>query len=255
MRGMRRSIKGGILTAMLLLSAGATAQTPGIAQARIPRLEFEEMPLRETIEYLRAYSREADARGVGWNFVLDPKVSGDAPVSLLLRDVPLSVAMAYTLELGGARFEADAHAIRVVPMDPQYSKQDSTPNASLIKRAKALRMERVGFEEMPLGEVLDYLSERSDQLDPRGAGISLLLHPQVSRDIPVTLDLKNVPLGTVVYYVAERCQLRLRIDPWAIVLLPPAVQAPESRSSSSSSSSARGSDSSRSQPAPFENKV
>ncbi len=112
------------------------AKTPSVAAARIeeklrtivfPRIEFEEVPLEEAVEYLRMRSIEYDpsqsAKGV--NIVVQNPRPGDAPAKpdaliikkLSLRDVPLKSALEYICKQVGYQTKVDDSAVILLPQD------------------------------------------------------------------------------------------------------------------------------------------
>jgi general secretion pathway protein D len=97
-----------------------------MAEIRIPKLFFQDKPIREALQALQKFSREKDPEGKGLNFVirLPPAVEGRDPesatISLDLYDISLQAALGYVCDRvqGGEklRFEIEDNAVLVLPL-------------------------------------------------------------------------------------------------------------------------------------------
>jgi general secretion pathway protein D len=88
----------------------------------------------------------------------------------------------------------------------------------------------VQFDGAPLRDVLDFLAGRAAELDsaetdPSKRGVNIVIDNSSSggEDLgarQVTIKLSRVPLGEVLRYVTGQVQLKFRVDPYAITVVP-----------------------------------
>ena len=113
----------------------------------IPRLEFKEATIRESLDYLKKKSVELDPDDpkTGVNIVLKLDEGGsafnDTRVTVSLSDVPLLEALRYVAGLANLKIKIEPYAVVVVPANPNASlpgtsaaavQRDSAPAASAI---------------------------------------------------------------------------------------------------------------------------
>ena len=119
---------------------------------------------------------------------------------------------------------------------------------NITNKLQNIIIPRVDFADTPLDEAMEYLTQKSIELDPDpdpdrkginfviekgtvagggGAGIDeelggggLLLGDDPSNKKIDVLQLRNVPLATVLEYVTSKTGLRYRVDAYAVTLLP-----------------------------------
>ncbi len=133
----------------------------------------------------------------------------------------------------------------------------------IINKLNRIIIPKIEFRDATVREALDFLKEKSVQLDTeepdptrRGVNIvdeinpdgvmgqdasaaastpsipGLAAAPQSSPsgnngEAHLTLALSNVPLGEALKYVASLANLKLKVDPYAVALVPPAVNTDE----------------------------
>ena len=85
----------------------------------------------------------------------------------------------------------------------------------------------VEFADTPLRDVLEFLTVRSAELDtvetdPAKKGVSLLVKApgETADNVRINLKLSNIPLSEILRYVGEQAGLRIRVEPYAIALVP-----------------------------------
>ena len=119
---------------------------------------------------------------------------------------------------------------------------------NITRKLQDIIIPRVDFADTPLDEAMEYLTQKSIELDPDpdpdrkginfviekgsvsgggAAGVdenlnggSLLLGDDPSNKKIDVLQLRNVPLATVLEYVTSKTGLRYRVDAYAVTLLP-----------------------------------
>ena len=125
-------------------------------------------------------------------------------------------------ELPVRRFEVGASTIIEQP-------QIDTRGTSLINRKlDEIIVPRVDFRDATIREALDFLKQRSvaldtTDLDPTRRGINVVL--KVPADSPeadarITLSLNDIPLRAAIDYVAKAANLKLKIEPYAVAVVP-----------------------------------
>jgi general secretion pathway protein D len=87
---------------------------------------------------------------------------------------------------------------------------------------------RIDFTDSSIREALDFIKKRASELDdteadPAAKGINIVLKlPPDSPDyaFPITLSLTDVPLRAALDYIARAANLKLKIEPYAVVVVP-----------------------------------
>ncbi len=213
-------------------------------QMVIPDLVLSEAPLADVLDFLRDKARELDPAKQGVNLVHLP--AEGAPVTritLTLKSVPLSEAIRYVAALSDLEVEfsdpsvmlrpratapkpdAPAAAPGTVPgvaSGPKttllVTNSEKTKTAELAAR---LVLPRAEFKEAGLPKVIQFLQQKSIDLDPEKKGLNFILKVpgQPTPDaIRITLSLREVPFSEVLRYVAELGGLKLRFDENTVVL-------------------------------------
>ena len=102
------------------------------------------------------------------------------------------------------------------------------PSAHIKTKLDKLIIPQVQLRDATVELCVDILHSKSRELDttttdPAQRGVSILLLPSVPPvKASITLDLKNVPLGEALRYVAELANLSMSITPDAVVISPAA---------------------------------
>ncbi|MEM7145647.1 MAG: DUF4974 domain-containing protein [Verrucomicrobiota bacterium] len=93
-------------------------------------------------------------------------------------------------------------------------------------KLKALIIPSVDFNETPLEDAIEYLRQKSDELDKDGFGINIVVDSEIDRNQPIpSLSLKNAPLSAVLGYVCELTGNRYRVDRNAIIIFRPRAKS------------------------------
>ena len=105
---------------------------------------------------------------------------------------------------------------------------------ALDRKMRAMQIPRVRLEGSSLEDAVNYLTSLSRTADtsepnPSQRGISILLQLGPDTDeltkkalsTPINLQLDNVPLRTVLDYVAQQAGLGVRVESYAVLLVPP----------------------------------
>ena len=168
----------------------------------VPSIQFAETPISDAVEFLVQRSRELDAaekdpKEKGINVVLVGDFS-DTKLTLRLSDVPLGVVLSLVAELADAKMEVSSEAV-VIFRGKLYESVKRKPGSEPLEaKLQQLKIPSIEFQETPLRDALDFLQQRSVELDKGAgegtAGVNVVLkgdHPG-----SVTLRLQEVSLYT-----------------------------------------------------------
>lgn len=206
------------LTIALLAATALEGQTE---TANLKKVEFDEASLEDIIAFFRS---GPGSSGKSKNILVDPKLSTqEIKVTLTLYDISRGVAFAYAAEIAGFDYREEKYALRIFPRrgnKPSVKGFLTRGGPMTARRASEIKMPKVEFDATELAEVISDISSASRQLDPKKKGLNIILSRGVDPSTPVTLSLQNVPVSTVLNYVAEFARLGLRADGSAIVFTP-----------------------------------
>lgn len=106
--------------------------------------------------------------------------------------------------------------------DTSFRELNPTEANSIRSKLTSIVLPDVEFVGTPLRDALFFLSQRSKQIDPTGAGVDIILSNAQGNasNAPITLRLKDVPLGTVLDYTTQLARMKYRVDQYAITVVP-----------------------------------
>lgn len=125
-------------------------------------------------------------------------------------------------ELPIRKFDVGASAIINQP-------QIDTRGTSLVNRKlDDIILPRIEFSDATIREALDFIKQRAAALDTteqdpsrKGLNIVLKLMPGAPEENSrITLALTDVPLGAAIDYVAKAANLKLKVEPYAVLIVP-----------------------------------
>jgi len=97
----------------------------------------------------------------------------------------------------------------------------------IATKLQTIILPAVEFENTPLREAIDFLVYRSRALDtrennPAKQGVNILISNEAQdlANVPITLSLTQVPLGEALRYVTEIARAKVRIDQFAVLVVP-----------------------------------
>jgi general secretion pathway protein D len=101
--------------------------------------------------------------------------------------------------------------------------------ANINDKLNSIIIPRINFTDSSIRESLDFLKKRSIELDEtesdpdlKGVNIVLKVPPgSPEENAQITLEIENVPLKAALEYVAQAAGLKIKIDPYAVVVVPP----------------------------------
>ncbi len=106
---------------------------------------------------------------------------------------------------------------------------------TIITKLNSLIIPHINLENVSISEAVDYLKQKSCEQDPLKKGVNIFLKltalektlplasdsNALSTEPSISLQLNEVPLYVALEYVAKQANLTLKIDPYAVVLIPP----------------------------------
>ena len=94
------------------------------------------------------------------------------------------------------------------------------PSGKSADLAARITLPHVDFKETSLPKVLQFLQQRSLELDPEKRGLNFVLNAPgdpAPESVRISLHLRELPLSEALRYVAELANLNLRYDEDAIL--------------------------------------
>ncbi len=125
-------------------------------------------------------------------------------------------------EMPVRRFETGASTIIDQP------RLDTRGTERINRKLDEIIIPRIDFQDATLRESLDFLKHRANQLDTaeeepgkKGVNIALKLPDGAdAADTRITLSLTDIPLRTAIDYVAKAANMKSKVEPYAVALVP-----------------------------------
>jgi len=213
----------------------------------LPSIEFSNTPLKSAIDFIVQKSVELDAaesdvqkKGINCVLVGDPKELQSIRISVKITNAPIGEILRYTLSLAGMGYQVQPNAVVIAAQAESEVAQDANQLgasegadraavAAMEKKMKNIRIPSLEFVDTPLPAALQFLRQRSfeldvDEKDPANKGVNVILggNPKGvgngSEYPKLTLKLSNVSLFDAFRYTANLTKMEFRIEPHAIVL-------------------------------------
>lgn len=130
---------------------------------------------------------------------------------------------------GGIYFGTAAEAAASQKMKWKMTESSASKRSPLEAKLKAIVFPSVMFSNATIEEAVEYLRLKSRDLDTSSVepkGVNILLRGAESSTSKISLDLKDVPLGVAIRYVAELAGLEMRVEPFAVLVAPKATNGP-----------------------------
>ena len=99
---------------------------------------------------------------------------------------------------------------------------------AITDKIDSIKIPRIDFTDSSIREALDFIKKRARELDDsekdpgkKGVNIVLKLPPDADASAyPITLALDDVPLRAALEYVSQAANLKIKIEPYAVVVVP-----------------------------------
>ena len=182
-----------------------------------PTIQFQDATLEEAVEYLRM-SRgclddgNASMTAVPLNFILHLREGiKRPPVTLDLKDIPISEALRYCAEMSNARLRYDTAAVIITDIETDLFAPDTSAASPILPT--------VEFQDATLAEALDFVRIKSRELNPDHRETSITVKPGGTSP-SITLSLKNISIHETLRYIAELSSHSLSLEGPAYELRP-----------------------------------
>lgn len=108
---------------------------------------------------------------------------------------------------------------------PQISSRNTQ---AIADKLDSIKIPRIDFTDSSIREALEFIKKRARELDEsesdpdkQGVNIVLKLPPDADASAyPITLALDDVPLRAALEYVSQAASLKIKIEPYAVVVVP-----------------------------------
>jgi hypothetical protein len=108
----------------------------------------------------------------------------------------------------------------LVKLNVKAQDQPAKPQSELMQRATKIIIPKMVFADATLTESVEFLREKSKQLDPEKKGVNIVLMPGAGKsDAKITLSLTNVPLTEALRYVTELAGVRFEVSESAFQIM------------------------------------
>ncbi|NNE90451.1 MAG: M56 family metallopeptidase [Verrucomicrobiales bacterium] len=233
----RKDPRGGVWETTLTVTAeparNLSALEEKLNRIQIPIVDFVDTPLEQVLDFLGEKSidhdEDSDPENRGVNLVLKgAEPFQQKPVTLRLANISLAQALKLAAETAGADVRVDEHAVFFQPFVGQASAphlgNDPEARKRVEQKLKAIRIPQIEFRDTPLRESLEFLRERSIELDPEPdpskKGINIVMVRNIGADMPIDLKLKNIPLSAALDYATDLAEMKYRVEGNAVVVFP-----------------------------------
>ena len=100
----------------------------------------------------------------------------------------------------------------------------------IVAKLNSIIIQKIDLNDSPISEAVEYLKQKSADQDPSKKGVNIFLkleaastsrgEASASTEPHVTLNLSKVPLYVALDYLSKLCNLKLKIDPYAVSIVP-----------------------------------
>lgn len=115
---------------------------------------------------------------------------------------------------------------------PNKASAQSTPEAAeaashrlkLEQKLKSIVLDKINFDKADIATVIEFLSQKSRELDPDRQGINFVLRLPDKKDElthihrEFTINLTNIPLASVLQYISDQTNLQCSVQEYAVYL-------------------------------------
>lgn len=165
------------------------------------------------------------------NIICDPRIDTERKVTLYLNHISMGNALMCLLDHADLDYRLDEHAVVIVPKwEGELGKRKPHPAESIarfpdVSKSSVCLFDHVEFSDVPIKDVVRYISDRSAEMNPEMGGINVVFNHYIDPDMSVSLDLKQVTAARLLYRISQLTQLEIRPEPFAICLDPPGTKA------------------------------
>jgi hypothetical protein len=106
-----------------------------------------------------------------------------------------------------------------------FGKNGSSPRDQLVQKIQTIIIPKIEFTEVPLPEALNFLSAEARKHDPQKMGVNIVLLTREKTPPKITLNIRNLSLGSSLGFVTELAGYVYEVREQAIVVSKPIPQA------------------------------
>jgi hypothetical protein len=198
-------------------------------------LDFNNATIDEAVNFLHVEAKRLDPERAGFNFVISPDAARAAkPVTLALNGVSFEQALQSVCGLAGVKYVVEDRVIRILaPAEKAPGAVSGLPAAALDDKAaqatmhklQSIVIDRINFQNLDIAAAVQFLGEKSRELDPDHVGINFVLGnidsaANVHRALSLTLD--NIPLSDLIREIEAQANLHASINGTIVTFRPQA---------------------------------
>ena len=238
------------------LGAESNSPTARALRIQVPRVDLRDATLREACEFLSQKSRQLDSKRI--NIIIAAEAPGR--ITLNLNNSPLLEALREAVALVGCEVQEEPYALVIrkigAPKFPAVLVKDANLEA-IRKKLDQIVLPVVDFQECNPREAIEFLAQKSKQVDPANGGLSIILKmddqgggrvpiaPAPAPEVPgipglkagpaanaaptlaraegsrITLRCDEVPVLEVIRYTAGLAGLEVELQQFAVFIRPP----------------------------------
>ncbi|GEP45631.1 hypothetical protein BGE01nite_49220 [Brevifollis gellanilyticus] len=190
------------MTPPYLASAATQRQLDQVAVV-LPQMRFEKASLGEALEFVRVITEKQKPGQSKMHILLDPALDAEKPqiISDVL-DVTVADALVYIAAVADAEVICMRNAFYIQPAAQPRGKLADGSLPDLGTPGKAV-LPRMPFQGATLREAIDFLVNRSRDLDPEKKGVRILIDEETRKAAgKITLDSHDVTLERALMQVA-----------------------------------------------------
>lgn len=102
--------------------------------------------------------------------------------------------------------------------DREFAARPEEVDRGLSEKLREIVLPRVSFASIPLSRVIDTLSALSEEFDPEGRGVNMVLIDPAGTDPRVSITLRNLSLNRILDFVVESVGFEFDIQSDAVVV-------------------------------------
>lgn len=216
-----------LVTGMIAPAFLVAEGDPALESVIVPSVEFAETPVTDAVDFLVQRSRELDKAEKdqskkGVNVVLLGDFE-DERLTLRLSDIPLGEMIKVVAELLDAKVEIRPEVVMLSSGEIYEAVARGEGSESLEAKLQTIILPSVEFQDTPLRAALEFLRQRSAELDKgNGGGVNVAL--KSGDPVTVSLRLKEVSLFTALEMTVRAAGHRMEIREHLIFVDPDAVE-------------------------------
>jgi len=229
---MNRVVYKGFIAILLIAGIKASLAQDADPFANLDAKEPDPFEISDSIPYIfLTVSRSLDGPKISLNRKIFPESEFEQALSEL--NVPGAVLILESEKgthqvaekLKNLAAKAGVEKIRHFPYIQHGQKMDGRL-VNVVDPLRSITFPSVEFDETPLRDAIDFIRDRSMQLDmwvmrPEFKGINIILREPTDETVYLSFRQSDITLGELLWLVASQSALEMTIEPEAVVLTPP----------------------------------